>query len=117
MFDAGSRRRADAEPIESRGVAAGNPVLGLERQEFDPRLFLAAIQHVALVFGDDQSEARDLGREIAQLDTSEIGERDFGTAPGLAAPLVDFGLDRPHLLVGDDEEVARAGGRIEHPDP
>ena len=25
---------------------------------------------------------------------------------GLAAPLVDLGLDRPHLLVGDDQEVA-----------
>jgi hypothetical protein len=33
------------------------------------------------------------------------------------APLVDFGLDLPHLLVGDDQEIARAAGWIEHPDP
>ena len=37
-------------------------------------------------------------------------------AVGLAAPLVDLGLDRAHLLVGNDEEVARAAGRLEHPD-
>ena len=36
---------------------------------------------------------------------------------GFAAPLVDLGLDRPHFLVGDDEEVAGAAGRVEHPDP
>ena len=35
----------------------------------------------------------------------------------LAAPPVDLGLDRPHLLVGDDEEIAGAAGRVEHPDP
>ena len=35
---------------------------------------------------------------------------------GFAAPPVDLGLDLPHLLVGDDEEVAGAAGRIEHPD-
>ena len=35
---------------------------------------------------------------------------------GFAAPLVDLGLDRPHFLVGDDKEIARAAGRIEHPD-
>ena len=35
---------------------------------------------------------------------------------GFAAPLVDLGLDRPHFLVGDDKEVARAAGRIEDPD-
>ena len=35
---------------------------------------------------------------------------------GFAAPPVDLGLDRPHLLVGDDQEVARAAGRIEDPD-
>ena len=34
-----------------------------------------------------------------------------------AAPLVDLGLDRPHLLVGDDEEIAGAAGRVEDPDP
>jgi hypothetical protein len=37
---------------------------------------LAAIEHVALIFGDDEGEARDLGGKIAQLDAAEIGERD-----------------------------------------
>jgi hypothetical protein len=31
MFHAGSGRRTDAEPIEPQGVAAGDPVLGIER--------------------------------------------------------------------------------------
>jgi hypothetical protein len=35
----------------------------------------------------------------------------------LAAPPVDLGLDLAHLLVGDDEEVAAAAGRVEDPDP
>ncbi len=38
-------------------------------------------------------------------------------APRLLAPLVDLRLDRPHFLIGDDEEIAGAAGRVEHPDP
>ena len=34
-----------------------------------------------------------------------------------SAPLVDLGLDLPHLLVGDDEKIAGAAGRVEYPDP
>ena len=34
-----------------------------------------------------------------------------------AAPPVDLGLDRPHLLIGDDEKIAGAAGRVEDPDP
>jgi hypothetical protein len=36
---------------------------------------------------------------------------------GLAAPPVDLSLDRTHLLVCDHQEIARAAGRIENPDP
>src|SRR3546814_6707627 len=31
------------------------------------------------------------------------------------AALVDLGLDRPHLLVGDDKEISAAAGRVEDP--
>ena len=77
-FHAGPGRRADAQPVEPQGVAAGNPVLGVERQELGQGLLLAAIEHVALKLGDDEGEARDLGGEVAQFDAAEVGERDLG---------------------------------------
>jgi hypothetical protein len=117
MLDAGSGRRADAQPVQPQGIAAGDPILGIERQELGEGQLLAAIEHVALVFGDDQRQARDLGREVAQLDPPEVGEGDVAASVRLAAPPVDLRLDRPHFLVGDDQEVAGAAGRIEHPDP
>jgi len=54
MLDAGSRRWANGQPIQPQGIAAGDPVVGVERQELGQRLFLAAIEHVALILGDDQ---------------------------------------------------------------
>ena len=78
IFHARSRRRADAEPIEPQGIAAGDPVLRVERQKLGQRVLLAAIEHVALILGDDQRKARDLGRKIAQLDPAKIGQRNFG---------------------------------------
>ena len=63
MLHARPGRRADAQPVEPQGIAAGDPVLRVERQELGQRLLLAAIEHVALIFGDDEREARDLGRE------------------------------------------------------
>ena len=51
-----------------------------ERQELGQRLLLPAIEHVALILGDDQRQARDLGREVAQLDAAKVGQRDFGCA-------------------------------------
>src|SRR4051794_1711067 len=41
MFNAGSGRWADAEPVEPQRVAAGDPVLGIERQELGQCLLLA----------------------------------------------------------------------------
>jgi hypothetical protein len=87
-----------------------------ERQETRPELLLSAIQNVALVLRDDKGEARDLGREVTQFDAPKIGEGNFGAKVRFTAPPVDLGLDLPHLLVGNDEEVARAAGRIENPD-
>ena len=87
-------RRADAQPVEPQGVAAGDPILCVKRQEVLQSLLLSAIEHVALKLGDDKREARDLGREVAQFDAAKVGEREFGAAVGLAAPLVYLGLDR-----------------------
>jgi hypothetical protein len=35
-------------------------------------------RHVALILGDDQRQPRDLGREVADLDAAEVGQRDVG---------------------------------------
>ncbi|MCC6686732.1 MAG: hypothetical protein IT205_07065, partial [Fimbriimonadaceae bacterium] len=65
---------------------------------------------------DYESETRNLGREVAQLDPAKVRERDVRSTIGLIPKRVDPCLDRPHLLVCDDEEVPRSAGRIEHPD-
>ena len=64
MLHAGSGRRTDAEPIEPQGIATGDPVLRIERQEIPRALPSARDRDVALIFRDDQSEARDLGRKV-----------------------------------------------------
>src|SRR5687767_6627758 len=97
---------ADAQPVEAERVAVGNPVGGFERQEFGEGELLAAIEHVALVLGDDEGKAGDLGGEMTKLDAAEVGERDVGGAVCLAAAAVDLRLDGTHFLVGDDKEVA-----------
>ena len=106
MLHARSRRRADAQPVEPQRIAAGDPVLRVKRQKLGQRFLLSAIEHVALKFRDDEGEARDLGREVAQLDAAKVREWNFGAPVRLAAPLVDLGLDRAHLLVSNDEEIA-----------
>ena len=77
---------------------------------------LAAIEHVALILGDDEGEAGDLAGEVADFDAAEVGERDVGAALGFAAAAVDLRLDLAHFLVGDDEEIAGAAGGIEDAD-
>lgn len=108
--------RADAHPVQPERIPAGDPVFPVERQEVAQGVLLAAIEHVALILRDDERQPRDLGGEVADFDAAKVGERDVALAVGLAAPLVDLGFDRAHLLVGDDEEVARAAGRVEDPD-
>ncbi len=117
MLKVRSGRRTDTQPVQPQGIAAGDPILGAERQELGEGQLLAAIQHVALILGDDKRQARDLGREVAQFDAPEVGQGNVAAPVRLAAPLVDPVLDRPNLLVGNDQEIARAAGRIEHPDP
>lgn len=51
-----------------------------------------------------------------QLDPAEVGQRDFAAPTRFATTLIDLRLNRPHLLVRDHEEIARAAGRIEDPD-
>ena len=116
VLHARSGRRADAQPVEPQGIAAGNPVHGVKRQEFRQGFLLSAIGHVALILGDDQRQPRDLGGKVAQLDPSEVGDRNFRAPVGLVSPFVDLGLDGTHFLVGDDKEVARSAGRVENPD-
>jgi hypothetical protein len=69
--------RADAQPVQPQRVAAGDPVLVSQRQELGQGQLLPAIEHVALVLGDDQRQARDLRRKVAQFDAPKVGERDF----------------------------------------
>ena len=76
----------------------------------------AAILHVALVFRDDEGEAGDFSREVAELDAAEVGEREVGGAVSLAAAVVDFRLNGAEFLVGDDEEISRTAGGIEDAD-
>jgi hypothetical protein len=54
-----------------------DPVLVAQWQELGQRQLLPAVQHVALILGDDQRKAGDLRREVAQLDPAKVGERDF----------------------------------------
>ena len=78
-----SRRRADAQPVEPQGVAAGDPVHGIKRQELRQGFLLTAIGHVALILGDDQRQPRDLGGEVPQLDPAIVGQRNFCAPIGL----------------------------------
>jgi hypothetical protein len=50
-----------------------------------------------LKFRNDEREARDLGREVAQLDPAKVRKGNFRTAVRLASPPVDLGLDRARL--------------------
>ena len=52
----------------------------VERQELGQSLLLPAIEHVALILGDDERKARDLGRKVAQFDAAKIGQRNFRCA-------------------------------------
>jgi len=53
---------------------------------------------------------------VPQLDAAEVGQRNFGAEMRFAAAAVDFGLDRPHFLVSNHQNIARAAGRVEHAD-
>src|ERR1035437_5578775 len=75
---------------------------------------MPAIEHVALKLGDDEREARDFRREIAQLYAAKVRLWNFGVPIHFAAPLFDLGLNRTHFLVSNDEKITRAAGRIEY---
>src|SRR5947209_6700571 len=78
---------------------------------------MPAIEHVALKFRDDQREAGDFRRKIAQLYAAKVRLWNVGAPVHFAAPLVDLGLNRPHFLVSDDEKITRTTGRIEYANP
>ena len=54
--------------------------------------------------------------KVSQSNAAEVLFGDIGRAHHLVAPPVDLRFDRTHLLVGDDEEVARATGGVEDAD-
>src|SRR5699024_6790292 len=68
--------RADGQPIQPQSIAAGDPVVVRQGEEFAQGFLLAAVAHVALVFGDDQRQAGDFGGEVAYFDATEVGQRD-----------------------------------------
>ena len=63
-----SSRRALPQVIQFCASSGRNSAQGF---------LLAAIEHVALKFRDDEREARDLGRKVAQLDAAKVRQRDF----------------------------------------
>src|SRR5690349_19882536 len=75
---------------------------------------MPAIEHVALKLCDDEREARDFRRKIAQLYPAKIRLWNFGAPIYFAAPLVDLGLNCAHFLVGNDKKITGATGRIEY---
>src|SRR4051812_6320537 len=77
---------------------------------------MAAIKHIALKLGDDEREARDFRRKIAQLYTAKVRLWNFGAPIDFAAPVINLGLNRTHFLVSNDEKITRATGRIEYAD-
>jgi len=77
---------------------------------------LTAVVNVALILGDDEGEAGDLGGEVAQFDAAKVGEREGAGLIGLAEAAVDLGFEGAELFGGDDEEIARAAGGIEDAD-
>ena len=85
--------RANAEPIEAQGVAARNPVLRIQRQEFSERFFLPPMHQVTLELSDDQSKPRDLGREVSQFDATKVRERNIGPAFRFVTAPVDLCFD------------------------
>jgi hypothetical protein len=66
-----------AQPVQPQRIAADDPVLAVQRQKLRQRILLPAIQHVALELRDDQRQARDLGRKVAQLDAPKVGQRNL----------------------------------------
>src|SRR6266567_1726180 len=75
---------------------------------------MPAIEHVALKLGDNEREASDFGRKIAQLDATKVRLWNFGAPIHFPAPFIDLGLNRAHFLVSNDEKITRATGRIEY---
>ena len=69
---------------------------------------------VTLKLRNHQRQACNFGREVAQLDAAKVGQRELALAARLAPALVDGVLDLAQLLVGNDQKVARAAGRVEH---
>src|SRR5216684_4609727 len=106
MLYACSSPWADAQPIQPQRIAARDPILSIERKKLGQRFLLPAIEHIALKFRDDEREAGNLGRKVAQLNSPEVRQRNVRTSVRFTATLVDLSLDRAHLLVGDDKEVA-----------
>src|SRR3546814_14931271 len=74
--------------------AACDPVFSIERQKLIQGELLPAIENVALILGDDKRQPGDLGREVAKLDDTKVGQRNIRLALYLAAPFVDDGFDR-----------------------
>jgi hypothetical protein len=84
-FHARPRGRADAQPVQPQALPQVIQFMASSGRNSRKRLLLAAIEHVALVLGDDQRQARDLGREVAQLDPAKVGERDVAVGARLSA--------------------------------
>jgi hypothetical protein len=90
--------------LQPESIAAGDPVLCVERQELGQRLLLAAIEHIALVLSDDQGEPRDLSGKVTKLDAPEIRQRDF---PGQMLKIIAENLPHRAFVAQRLRETAR----------
>ena len=75
------------------------------------------------MLGDPEREDRDLDGEVVELDAIEVldvdlrlGEQHLVLRVEVGETFQDRVLELAQLLVGDDEEVARPTGRVEHLD-
>src|SRR5438552_352134 len=62
----------DVQPVEAEGVAAGDPVVLVQRQDLFAGEQVADVQGVALEAGDDQRQPGDLGGEVTDFDAAEV---------------------------------------------
>ncbi len=74
------------------------------------------VQNVVLVLGGNQHEAGDLCCELSYLDTAKVLFADLAGQHWLATTQVDLSLNLAQFFVRDNQGVAGAAGRIEHPD-
>ena len=117
--------RADRVPVGRTGIAADDMTAGAQRERIGrgAELFTELVVH--LVLGQPEGERGCVAGVLVYLYAVELREGDVAEREHRGTKfhetLPDFNLQLTETLVGDDEEVAGAAGRVEelnlaHPD-